>query len=66
MRDAAYKSVIQSRNSLLRKKVKSMEFVACYFSLGHAHTICDSFNHNPGNKVNLNFGPIYSSWLVEI
>ena len=43
-----------------------MEFVAFYLSLGHAHTICDSFNHNPGNKVNLNFGPVYSSLLVEI
>ena len=39
MRDAAYKSVIQSRNSLLRKKVKSIEFVACYFSLGHEHIL---------------------------
>ena len=47
-------------------KVKSMEFVAFYFSLGHALSICDSFNHNPGNKVNLNFGPVYSSLLVEI
>ena len=66
MRDAAYKSVIQSRSSLLRKKVNSMEFVAFYFSLWHRHTICDSFDYNPGNKVKLNFGPIYSSLLVEI
>ena len=43
-----------------------MEFVAFYFSLGHAHTICDSFDYNPGNKVKLNFGPVYSSLLVEI
>ena len=66
MRDVAYKSVVQSRNSSLFKKVKWMEFVAFYFSLGQEHTICDSFDYNPGNKVKLNFGPVYSSLLVEI
>ena len=55
---------VETRHCL--KKVKWMEFVAFYFSLGQEHTICDSFDYNPGNKVKLNFGPVYSSLLVEI